>query len=250
MRTISTELADLLRTGTCESHDLLQLTFPLQAGETVPQQAFYADAALTIGAVNYYPGLRDLPTIRMSLGRTPDRAEIQIENESLAMAATISDPANILDGADASLYRAFRLPESWELHLLITGILSDIRVEQSVIAMTLYSDLSLPWATIAADPIAEQCPYQFKDARCGYPDTSTLPPGERTHTICNKIFDSAEGCTGRGNSHRHGGAPTLAPNAAVVAGSGDVIVGGNGWPAWKLGGVDDINFDPVHPLIV
>lgn len=221
-RDISATVRAVLDAQSAESHDVVIITLPLKAGETQPvvlRQAAAKGLVLNIDGQSqaFLSGLRSISQIKFSLGGNVDGAEITLENVTGVFGAELSDTSRTLDGAFVEIRRAFMtdtVSRTYETVILFEGQVRDIKVDQSLVTLTLVSDMNKKGAKLANRAVTQRCLWTFNvqgsgiGEECGWQVSQGGDPNNCEHT--------PEACAAHNNLHRYGGVPTLKPNPNSV----------------------------------
>jgi hypothetical protein len=123
---------------------------------------------------------------------------------------------------------------------ILSGEIWDAPVDEDAVEVTLVGELSSGLAFIADRPLQSTCPLIFKGAECGY---------SGSHTSCNKIYDSPDGCAGRNWQHRFGGVIVRGElSRVIVGGIGGEFIDPDGTIRWTPpGGRYRMPFDDRMP---
>jgi hypothetical protein len=238
MRELSTAIKNVLAQDWAETKDVVIITIPEQFG------AIHYDAVtlyfgngdgIFIDGIQYENKLREISAIKFSLNKTPDNASFVIENVSRSLGFTITDFQRALDGAKVVIKRAFRIDTTtWESDIMFVGYISDTRIDQQQIEVSLRSDMNRRGTSVAGNPLTQRCILKFNvngsgvGPFCGW---QTSQPGDPL--ACDKGLDTVNGCQSHGNQHRFGGVP---PFTALDTSNGyDTGAGGGGGGGWGEG---------------
>jgi hypothetical protein len=190
-RTISTELARLLRDGGGYAVATARVAFP-------DGVRFFAGETIWFGGQEWEGRIVKVGAIRASQGRAADRAAVTLANADLALSQQIFRLQRNFQRVPVTIGEAW-FDERLILidHLtLLRGEIGDVAEADSEIEMEVISDLSARRGVVGR-VISLRCGWPYKGAECGY--TGALP-------ACNKRLLGGGGCEGRENTHRFGGA--------------------------------------------
>lgn len=185
---------DVLAQPTHESHWCISVVFS-EAGVVASVAGTAADVP-AIG-VHFDNGLISSSGLQTSLGSSADRCDINVQNTNWWWSQMMQTVITVPMRADVGrIVRPVR-GGTWQYMRLLTGIAAVISSDEQQATIQVIGDLYASATVGAIRAIARPCQWKFKDARtCGY----TGP-----ETVCNKIFESTDGCLGRNNQHRYGG---------------------------------------------
>lgn len=213
-RDVTATIREVLDADYGETHDVVDIILPLRAGETEDSRVKYyvaASSGIEFNGNAYQPLLRAIGTIKFSLGKAPDNSDITLENVSKTFGYTLSDVTRRLDGAKVIIRRLFRTSAGWEGIDLFNGYVRDTKISQDSVSISIVSDMSRRNAQVASRAVTQRCIWTFRGAECGWTPDQIGDP-----TMCNKVFDHAQGCSGHGNQPRFGGVPTLSPKIQEI----------------------------------
>ncbi len=106
-------------------------------------------------------------------------------------------------------------PKVWDSKVLLTGEISYAEANPETMTIKIVSDTAPNVAFISNRPVQTHCPLIFKGFACGY--TGSL-------TTCNKVYESVDGCSGRENQERFGGAVVKGELPQIIPGDIDTDV--------------------------
>lgn len=188
-------LNQALKSGSLESHATLELSLPSDIAPAV--NLYLATARVTIDGVTYDWQLRETGAVKTSLTRAADRTTVDIQNADTLFGVDMLRVADTLYGASAKLGRYWRdLKSGAEFHHpLLTGVVAGVEINETVVRLTLVSDMYSTVNVGATEPVQRKCRFQtqgrFRGAECGYSGALLT---------CNGLLDSADGCDGRHGS--------------------------------------------------
>jgi hypothetical protein len=159
--------------------------------------------------------------VKISTTRTADQMSFEAENVDKELGLTINNVATVLVGAKVICSKVFAESGSapghlWESKVLLTGEIASIDNTEEVVSIKIVSDTAPGVAFIASRPVQAKCPLVFKGTACGYVGSLTT---------CNKLYESAGGCSGRTNTHRFGGVIIKGELPEIINGDVDTTVG-------------------------
>lgn len=201
----------------CETHVTLKLV--LNDG-TIYR---LASATLTFvdeadGQYNYVAHLMKDSEVRTSLTSLADQAQVSSQNVDRELGLTINDVSQTLTNANATFSKVFMQDGStWDRKVLLEGVVANAEIDENLAEIKIVSDVAPNVAFIGTRPVQEKCPLIFKGRACGYVGPLTT---------CNKVFDSADGCLGRNNQPRFGGAKDSGELSSPILRGIDIPVGG------------------------
>lgn len=223
MRILPETIKAVLEQDWAETHDLIELTIPEQEDPAYPEVTLYLATAdnIWIGGNYYNPVINKIESIKFSKGRSPDNAEVVIENVSRVFGFLLTDTQRGIDGAKAVIKKAFKIHDgSYEAYPLFIGYVRDVRVDETQLEISIVSDMSRAGTTVAGRTITQRCIWIFKDKNCGWTIAQTGDP-----VFCDYGVDTPKGCKSHSNLHRFGGVP-----AFTALNSGNGYDPNNGWP--------------------
>ena len=240
MRTLSQAIKDVLAAEYGETRDVVIITIPAQYGAVnYPETTLYLanGEGVVVDGKTYENKLRAISSIKFSLGKAPDNADLTLENVSRELGFTLTDFQRMLDGSKVVIKRAFKVPSGWESNTLFVGYIRDVRVSFDVININVTSDMSRRGTSVAGRTITQRCIFRFNTngsgigPLCGW---VTSQPGNALS--CDKGLDTPNGCQSHGNQHRFGGVPAFTVvntgNGYDTGSGGDTTWGsgpGGGW---------------------
>jgi hypothetical protein len=237
MRTLSQAIKNVLAQDYAETRDVVIITIPEQQGATVyPETILYLGngEGIYLDGHNYDDRLRYISSIKFSLGKAPDNAEIAIENVSRELGFPLADFQRALDGAKVEIKRAFKVDDlTWESNTMFVGYVRDVHVDQEKITLAINSDMSQRGTSVAGRPLTQRCILKFNvngsgvGPICGW---LTTQPGNALS--CDKGLETPNGCQSHGNQHRFGGVPAF----TALEGSNGYDYSGGGWGEGSGGG--------------
>lgn len=237
MRELSNAIKAVLAQDWGETKDVVTITIPPQFGTTTyPETTLYFanGEGIFIDGVQYENKLRNISAIKFSLNKSPDNASFLIENVSRSLGFSITDFQRALDGSKVEIKRAFKVsPTEWESDIMFVGYISDTKVDQQQIEVSLRSDMNRRGTSVAGTPLTQRCIAKFNvngsgtGPICGW--TITQPGNPLS---CDKGLDTPNGCQSHGNQHRFVGVP---PFTTLDTSNGYDYSGG-GWGEGSGGG--------------
>lgn len=214
-RGFTTNVADLLKFSAAkesraEEHSTVELTL---TGATMPARTYYlATAKLTINGIVYERDLREVGALRQSITRAVDRTEYAVENVSSLLGSDWINNPDEIQGATVKVGRYWRdLESGQEFHeIVFRGVVQSPKADQNTARVQVLSDIYA--ASIGGGRrVARKCQWKFRDPlTCGYTGVEI---------VCNKLLNSAGGCSGRSNQHRYGGFVFIQPSSSVSGAS-------------------------------
>ncbi|MCC6329001.1 MAG: hypothetical protein IT174_10825 [Acidobacteria bacterium] len=197
-RPMTSPLQALLDLGSCNTQTTLSL-YPVSGSPVhIATDAFNADGK------DFTADLRKTDDIRQTIGATPDRVNVQIQNVDKAFGLTLSSES--LAKATAVVGRFFRKENDLgvsEWRELFRGQAVPIEILDGSARIEVLHDLVAAGYCVAAWSLGENCQLVYKHAgTCGF--TGADP-------TCNKKRKSLQGCAGKivtgttTNEYRFGG---------------------------------------------
>jgi hypothetical protein len=110
----------------------------------------------------------------------------------------------------------YKRDKLWERKVLLTGEIATARVNEETVSITILSQTAPNVAFIAARPVQSKCSLPFKSRACGYVGPLV---------VCNKTYDSEDGCAGRGRQFRYAGLVIKGEINTPISGGIDTVVG-------------------------
>ena len=180
-----------------ESHSTMSVYLPYSENADT---FYYATLPLVIDGNEYNRALKSIGELKMSMGRAADRVEVRISNEDGLQGGIFTQSRDVLRGNLVRVGRLYRNPQQpgVEYHLILfQGTIASVSVSDTDVQLTVVSDMYRGGTVGATRQVSSTCQFKFKDpATCGYSGGLTT---------CNKLYSSADGCSGRANQHRYGG---------------------------------------------
>ncbi len=201
-RYLSPPLAALLASGSCKSHDAVDVT--LGDGTAL----HLATGRVQVGATAYEPDIEEVDPLQLSLGQAVDKATFKVQNVDLVMGQAVTGASNPMDGAEAVLGMIFIDEETNAVYYdeRMHGEIVGAQTTEKNVQFNVISDISA--AQIGGRLISDVFPYR------------DVPPAVPTPVAPGEIG-------GGGGSGAVGG---------VGDGSGEVGGGGFGGTAPGFGG--------------
>lgn len=172
-----------------ETHATLQLTLLSDAAALLGY--FFATARLAVLGVAYAPHLRKTGQLRLSLTRSVDRVEVELQNLDDVLGVDLLRARESLYGAEARLGRYRRdLDGGTESHkVFFTGVVADVGINEQVVRLSILSEAYAAVSVGASRRVARLCQWRFRDPRtCQYAGPELA---------CNFLLDHPGGCQGR-----------------------------------------------------
>jgi hypothetical protein len=167
---------------------------------------------------NYDGRLRDVSSIDCSLNGAYGRVSFAITNADLGEVSNVA--ADKYVGWECKVHKIIILEDGTLLGiLLLHGVITSYTMTDRVVDMDVVTRINVG-NTITPRRVNVKCPWVFKGTECGY---------SGVETTCNKLYNDADGCSGRSNQHRFGGFPLRLPEASIGAVSGQ-----GGAPTYQL----------------
>jgi hypothetical protein len=176
--------------------------------------AGYQGGNLVIDNAQYEPYLKTLGEIKRTTTPQTETATITLINTNNELGNVLLKDADVLHGATVRCGRWWEDPKTATQYSYqqFKGVVDGIEANQDAITLTLISDLYAARTIGGGRKIDRACQFVFnspavrlagtgKGAQCAY--TGTL-------TTCNKLYDDADGCSGRSNQAHYGGFVKLA----------------------------------------
>ena len=191
-RSLPVGLAEVLKSGYAESHSTLELSLPSDIAPAITH--YFATARLTIDGVIYDRQLRDTGAVKTSLTRAADRVTVELQNVDTILGVDLLAVADTLYGANVRFGRYWKDLRSAATfhHILLTGAVAGVEVNENVVRLTLISDTYAAVSVGAKEQVIRTCRFQvqgeFRGANCGYSGAKLT---------CNGLIDDADGCEGR-----------------------------------------------------
>lgn len=169
---------------------------------------------LVIDSAQYEPYLKTLGEIKRTTTTQTETATITLINTNNELGNVLLKDTDVLHGATVRCGRWWEDPKTATQYSYqqFKGVVDGIEANQDAITLTLISDLYAARTIGGGRKIDRACQFVFnspavrlagteKGAQCAY--TGTL-------TTCNKLYDDADGCSGRSNQAHYGGFVKLA----------------------------------------
>jgi hypothetical protein len=222
-------LTTLLNTGWVRSHPALDITLD---DDSV---LHYSTIPIAFETDTYTDRLAKVNTVKASLGRAVDRAEVVLDNSDLAVGDLLLDvdADELLDNAKAVLHWIYvNVWDSSEIYRVtrLSGLLYTFSEDNSTeLNLTIISD-AYAGGGVAQFEVKPFCVWKYKDGiNCDY--AGALP-------TCDFSYDGVNGCvahfgTEMAKARFGGGAVDITETAVIDYGQWDVGSGGGG------GGIND-----------
>lgn len=204
-----------------------------------------ASASLTFvdeedGQFNYLAHLMKDSEVKTTLTSLADQASVGAQNVDRELGLTINDVSQTITNSKVTFSKVFRQDGgTWDRKVLLEGVVADVQIDENLAEIKIVSDVAPNVAFIGTRQVQEKCPLVFKGHACGYVGPLTT---------CNKVFDSPDGCAGRNNQPRFGGAKDSGELSRPVIGDIDTEIGDAERRRGRLGYPDPIN--GRHPQLV
>lgn len=157
--------------------------------------------------------LRKTGQLKQSITRAVDRCDITVENVSSLLGADWINRVDEIHGAAILVKRLYRDIDNGQTHVLqvMTGYVRSAKADQSAVILSAIPD-TYQKSIGGGRRVARKCQWRFRDLEtCGY---------SGAELTCNKLLNSAGGCSGRSNQHRFGGFVYMQPKDTVSGASG------------------------------
>lgn len=240
MRQLSQVIQDVLKSEWAETKQVVEITIPEQIGAvSYPETTLYLanGEGVAVNGRLYENRLRKISSVKFSLSKTPDEAQIIIENVSRDLGFTLSDFRRALDGSRVEIKQLFKANGVWEPDTIFIGQIRDVRVNQEAIELSVNSDMSKRGTSVAGRTITQRCLFRFNVNGSGIGPLCGWSIGQPGNPLsCDKGLDTVNGCQSHGNQHRFGGVPSF---TNIDAGNGYEAGGGgigSGWGDGSGGG--------------
>lgn len=174
----------------------------------------YKGGNLVIDSAQYEPYLKTLGEIKRTTTPQTETATLTLINTNNELGNVLLKDTDVLHGATVRCGRWWEDPKTATQYSYqqFKGVVDGIEANQDAITLTLISDLYAARTIGGGRKIDRACQFVFnspavrladtgKGAQCAY--TGTL-------TTCNKLYDDADGCSGRSNQAHYGGFVKLA----------------------------------------
>jgi hypothetical protein len=204
VRSLHAAVTALKNSGHCETHSALDLAV-LSGGMTTTYR--FATALLTVNGNSYLPNLRQTGALKMSLTRSADRVEVAVQNVDKAMGLALEAAPDALLSAAATVGRVYRDTSSGAAYYatLLPGVVVAAKTTELEVRLSIVSDIAAATQIAGWRKIGRACNWRkFKGVECGYAGALTT---------CNRLYDHADGCSGRSQQHRFGGFIFITPKA-------------------------------------
>lgn len=250
MRKVPESVKKLIKADYAETTDVVIIELPSTEQNPGGATIYLANRdGFSVDGQGYGNHLRNLGTIKYTIGQAPDTASFSIENVSLTFANLLRDSSNYIESATAKIYKAFKVSQDdWELVPLFEGQLNGLRFNENEIAVNVISKMSLKTSQMARRPITQRCIWKFKSKECGWIEGMGGTPRETDGNGdkvpidlaagCDRGWDTPRGCLAHGNIHRYGGVPqfTTYVGEAPSQNNGYDENGGGQWGTGPGGG--------------
>jgi hypothetical protein len=231
MRQISENIRELLERDFVTTKYTVSLTIPATTGTpSYPETTlYYANGeGIVVDGVSYTDKLREVGTIRFSLGAAPDNTEITLENVSRDLGFILTDTERVIDGSEVTIKKIYKLDDNtWEPLTLFVGQVTDVVIDHEKIKLTLVSDMSKRGTNVGNTSATQRCILVFNangsgvGEECGW---KTSMPGNAS--TCDHTVDGDNGCRAHGNLARIGAVPAFTAIGSIGSGSSG---GGTGY---------------------
>lgn len=209
MRYLSQTVKDTIAQGYIEVVDLVEVTLPAYSYWDGTQTISYSEIVFNLSGYDidingkpYKGSLRSIGQIRSSMGSSPDSASFDMENVSREKGHLLTTNRK-LDNGRATISRAFKTPDGWEISELFTnGYIKNIKIDGEKISFSVDSEMGRKGANVAERPVTQRCYWKFKGFGCLW---TPAQPGDENY--CSRERDTLEGCAGHGNLTQFGAVP-------------------------------------------
>jgi hypothetical protein len=180
-----TGLTTLLNKGWVRSFPVLEIQFNFD-----PVHPLYLSTVpLSVGDILYEDRLKKINSVKSSLNRSVDRAEIVIDNTDLRIGDIIDDSADsILENVPAHYYQVYKSIDGSQVYKIpkMSGILYTYSEDGGTdLNITLISD-AYAGGGVAQYGVQQSCVWQYKDGiNCTYSGTLET---------CDLTFNGPNGC--------------------------------------------------------
>jgi hypothetical protein len=178
-------LTDLIERGWVEIHPAVDIYF---SDDT---SVHWSTTNIVVDGVTYVDRLSRVNTVKDSLSRSIDRAEIVLDNADLVVGDTLldDDAEDILDNLPAVYYQIYvNIEDRTEIYKIerMSGVVYTFSEEgMRELNMTILSD-AYAGGGIAPYEVRQNCVWQYKDGiNCDY---------SGTNTSCDLSFEGSNGC--------------------------------------------------------
>lgn len=178
-------LRELIDAGWVHSYPALEIQFSNSTSLNV------STTEMTVDGVDYLPFLVRVNSVKTSLSRSVDRAEIVLDNADLMVGDTLLDDANdsILDNLPAVYHTIYvNIDDPTEVFKItkMSGVVYTFSEDgETELHLTLLSD-AYAGGGVAPYDVKRSCVWQYKDGiNCDY--NGTIP-------TCDLSFEGANGC--------------------------------------------------------
>lgn len=163
--------------------------------------------------LTYEPYLQKTGQLKQSITRALDRCDITVENVSSLLGADWINRVDEIHGAAIIIKRLYidiDTGQTFPLQMM-TGYVRSAKADQNSVVLSAVSDVYHK-SIGGGRRVARKCQARFRD-----PETCAYSGAE---LVCNKLLNSAGGCSGRSNQHHYLGFVYMAPKDTVSGASG------------------------------
>lgn len=167
--------------------------------------------AVIIGGIKYDPQLQEIGEILRDTDRAAETCTAAVQNITTEFGNVLLNDANFLLGATVTAGRWWRDPNSGTEYAeqMFSGIVDDAQgLPRKSVTLFLLSDAYAAASIGGGRAVERDCQYVFnskavRDSLSGLGDACGYLGGLAD---CNKLHTDDDGCSGRANTHRYGGA--------------------------------------------